>query len=213
MIQQSPMNLRIVKFWTTYKTVAGQMHPVEMVEYCAPGMATKSTTVARVKDLQRTVPNFDSDNVAAMLAAERWRLIERAYVAWKQGQEIPQDGTPLAAWPGLTSEQAEVFRSFGLRSVEDVAHATTSIIQKVQLPNVMAIQTLAKSFLAAKDQTVVASALAAKDAEVADLKDQLEELRQLILQQQGEPEDDDDAPEKPKRRGRPPKADSIEVTA
>ena len=55
--------------------------------------------------------------------------------------------------------------------------------------------------------------LAAKDAEVADLKDQLEELRQLILQQQGEPEDDDDAPEKPKRRGRPSKTETIEVTA
>jgi len=197
------MQIRIVKFWTKYPP---NRPPVDMVEYCAPGMAQKSTTVARISDLNRVRHNADGDDTAGQTALRRWQMIEPAYAAWKQGQTLPDHGTPLAAWPGISSEQAEVFRTFGFKSVEDIAEATSSVITRVQLPGVMDIQANAKRFLASFDQNRVASNLAEKDQQIATLTDQLEELRQMIL---AKADDDDeleaDGSSPPKRRGRPPK--------
>lgn len=198
------MQIRIVKFWTKYPP--NGRPPVDMVEYCAPGMAQKATTVARISDLNRIRHNVDGDDTAGQTALRRWQMIEPAYNAWKQGQALPEHGTPLAAWPGISAEQAEVFRTFGFKTVEDIAGATSSIVAKVQLPGVMEIQANAKRFLASFDQNKVAANLAEKDQQIALLTDQLEELRQMIL---AKAEDDDDlepdGSSPPKRRGRPPK--------
>ncbi len=196
--------IRIVKFWTKYQ--AGR-EPVDMVEYCAPGMAQRSTTVARVKDLARIRQVRDSDDTAGNMAFERWQVISKAYEAWKQGQDVPVSGTPLAAWPGLTPEQAEVFRLFGLKTVEEIANASSSIIARVQLPGVVEIQANAKRFLDASDQGKFAAQMAEKDTQISTLTDQLEELRQMFLQMSRPADDDDleaDGSERPKR-GRPRK--------
>lgn len=199
-------NIRIVKFWTKFPMVNGKPVPVDYVEYCAPGMAQRSTTVARISEISRVRRNAEPDDIAGQLALSRWEQIERAYAAWKAGQEMPDHGTPLAAWPGLTPEQSEVFKLFGLKSVEDIAEASQSVIAKVQLPGVIDIQQNAQRFLAAKDQTKVADELAKKDGEISDLQSQLEELRQIVLaQERGKATDDDDLlDEKPRRRARKP---------
>lgn len=199
------MAIRILKFWTVYPKRDGVHVEVDMVEYCAPGRAQLATTIAPVKQLARVPETFDEQNIAAKMAHDRWNLIRPAYEAWKAGREIPANGTPLAAWPGVTTEQADVIRSFGLRSVEDVAEAPDSVIGRVQLPGMRNMQEQARAFLAAKDQNKVAEAIAAKDGEINDLKDQLEELRQLVIAQSQAKDADDD---EPKRRGRPPKRDS-----
>ena len=198
-------NIRIVKCWTKYPMVDGKPKAVDYVEYCAPGQAQRSTTVARISELSRVRRNAESDDIAGQLALGRWQQIEPAYKAWKDGQEIPEHGTPLAAWPGITSEQSDVFKLFGFKSVEDIAEAAQSVVQKVQLPGVIDIQENAKRFLAAKDQTKVADELARKDGEINDLRGQLEELRQIVLAKEGiEPELEADGSEAPRRRGRRP---------
>ncbi|WDR03626.1 hypothetical protein PSQ19_06030 [Devosia algicola] len=69
-----------------------------------------------------------------------WATIEPAYRAWKEGREVPLNGTPLAAWPGITPEQADVFRLVGIRSVEQVRDMTDTIRSKVRLPNTRELQ-------------------------------------------------------------------------
>lgn len=200
-------NIRIVKFKTLYPKRGDQFVAVDYVEYCAPGMAQRSTTVATIKELSRVRTDADPDDIAGQLALARWNAIQPAYEAWKAGQAIPETGTPLGAWPGITPDQADIIKHFGLKSVEDVADASASVIGKVQLPGMMEIQEQAKRFLAAKDQSHVADAMAKKDTEIRDLTDQLEELRQIVLAQaKAAPADDleADGSEKP-RRGRPPK--------
>lgn len=206
---------RIVKFWTKYVQRGGQTVPVDMVEYCAPGMAQRASTTAPVSMLAKVQPNIDADNIAGQMALTRWRVIEPAYNAWKQGQELPQNGTPLAAWPGITPEQAEVFRQTGLRSVEEIADAGDSLLQRVQLPGTRDIRDNARRFLEAKDQARVADALAAKDEQINALTDQLEELRQMILAREADPSDDleADGSAAPRRRGRPPKVVSEQSAA
>jgi hypothetical protein len=198
---------RIVKFWTKYVQRNGATVAVDMVEYCAPGMAQRASTTAPVSMLAKVQPNIDPDNIAGQMALNRWRVIEPAYNAWKQGQELPASGTPLAAWPGITPEQADVFRQTGLRSVEEIADASDSLMQRVQLPGVRDIRDNARRFLEARDQAKVADALAAKDEQINALQDQLEELRQLVLAREADSSDDleADGSAAPRRRGRPPK--------
>lgn len=201
---------RIVKFWTEYKRTAAGLKPIDKVEYCAVGMANKATTVARIDDLKRIRDNIDPDDVAGNIAKMRWDYIAPIYEAWKKGHEAPENGTPLAAWPGLTPEQAEVFRTSGLRSVEDIASATDSVINRVNLPGVRDIQTNAKRFLEAQDGQRVADQLAEKDKQISLLSDQLEELRQIVIASQNR--DDSDDEDRPRRRGRPPKVLADEVS-
>lgn len=199
---------RIIKFWTEYKRTAGGLQPVDKVEYCAVGMASRSTTVARIADLRRIRENPDPDDVASNIAKMRWEFIEKHYSAWKAGQATPEHGIPLAAWPGITPEQADVLRTAGLRSVEDIATASDGIINRISLPGIRDIQSNAKRFLEAQDGVRTADALAKKDAEISSLQEQLEELRQIVLAKA--PRDDDDDLEPPRRRGRPPKIMSTE---
>jgi hypothetical protein len=193
---------RIIKFWTEYKRTAKGLVPIDKVEYCAVGMASRSTTVARISDLRRIREAPDPDDVASNIAKQRWEYIEKHYSAWKAGQETPEHGIPLAAWPGITPEQADVLRTAGLRSVEDIATASDGIVNRISLPGIRELQGNAKRFLEAQDGVKTAEALAKKDQEISSLQDQLEELRQIVLAKAA-PDEDDDEP--PKRRGRPPK--------
>lgn len=49
---------------------------------------------------------------------DQWKA---AYKAWKSGQEIPVNGTPLKGWTLLSPAQLQNLLHMGLRSVEDVA--------------------------------------------------------------------------------------------
>jgi phosphopantetheinyl transferase (holo-ACP synthase) len=200
------LNIRVVRLWTDYlKNADGTLRAVDKVEYCAPGMAQKSTTVATIKSLSAIRKDADLDNIAAAMAADRWAAIEPHYKAWKDGQEAPEHGTPLAAWPGVTLQQAEVLKQTGLRSVEEVAAAVDSVISRVQLPNMRDIQANAKRFLEAQDTQKFSAEMMKRDAENAVLREQLEELRQIVIAQQADASEDlnADGTEK-KRRGRPP---------
>lgn len=199
---------RVIKFWTEYKRTAKGLQPIDKVEYCAVGMASKSTTVARIADLRRIREAPDPDDVASNIAKQRWEFIEKHYTAWKAGQETPDHGIPLAAWPGITPEQADVLRTAGLRSVEDIATASDGIINRINLPGIRELQKTAKMFIEAQDGAKTADALAEKDRQIATLNEQLEELRQIVLSKMGS--DDDDAP---KRRGRPPKVEAEQPLA
>ena len=132
----SNTSLRVIKFWTNYAPNAdGTVRSVDMVEYCAVGMAGKSTTVAPISALSKPRPmQPNSEDMAGRMAHDRWNAIRPAYEAWKAGHAAPVRGTPLAAWPGVTPEQAELVRIAGITSVEDLAEAPDTVISKIQLP-------------------------------------------------------------------------------
>jgi len=199
-----PASTRVLKFWTDYKNKGGKVVPIDMVELCAVGQADRSTWRTPVSVFtKRLRPVADPVNdQAAVMMHEIWSVVEPQYNAWKQGHEIPETGTPIGAWPGVSPEQAQVLRNAGFKSVEELANATDSAINRIQLPGARTLAENAKRFIAAQDKATVVNELAAKDAEITSLKDQLEELRQIVLSKMN---DDDEAP---KRRGRPPKVET-----
>lgn len=194
---------RILKFYTKYVTRGGEHVPVDMVDICGHGMAQSRVTPHVIGQISNVRPDGDVDNPAWAMSKLRWDYIKPHYQAWKEGQELPASGTPLAAWPGVTPEQAEVLKGAGFRSVEDIAHATDSVIARIPMPGIRDLANQARLFLDNKDSAHVAAALVQKDKEMAELREQLEEMRQLVLSR--EPELAEDGSELPRRRGRPAK--------
>jgi hypothetical protein len=148
---------------------------------------------------------MDQENEGLKLAAmrSRWAQIEPAYLAWKAGQDVPETGTALGAWPGVTPEEATALRSVGIRSVEEVANAPESILARPPLPNMRYLQAQAKEWLAGRGE-------AALMHDVASLKEQNDALRQMLIEMQAAQADDPETAEKPKR-GRPPKLQTEEA--
>lgn len=213
-------NVRVIKFWTKYTPNGkGGFKETDMVEYCAIGKAHMATTVASVSSLGKLQPlEPGDDNMAVMMAHARWNSIKPQYDAWKQGREAPIDGTPLAAWPGISSEQAEFLRNMGIRTVEEIAEASDSIITRIPFPGARELRSSAQAFLKAADKTKVASELTDLKEKLAERDEQLEDLRQIVLEMQGAKGDgqtsegDEETPA-PRRRRRAAGSDTETATA
>lgn len=199
-------NVRVIKFWTKYKPDGqGGFKGIDMVEYCAVGKANMATTVATVSSLGKLLPMEPGDeNMAVMMAHARWNSIKPQYEAWKEGRETPVDGTALAAWPGITSDQADFLRNMGIRTVEEIAEASDSIITKIPFPGARELRNSAQAFLKSADKAKVAGEITELQSQNQTLKDQLEEMRQIVLEMQGK----EDKP-KAKRKA----ADAVEEAA
>lgn len=130
----------------------------------------------------------NSEKVAYMTAV--WKDIEPAYNAWKEGREIPLNGTPLAAWPGITPEQAEIFRLSGIRTVEAVRDMTELQRGKVRLPHVKELQTLASAFLENSDAAKAAAREAEKDRMIAEMQERMAAMEEMLTASMSKPDDE-----------------------
>lgn len=219
------MPIFIKKFWTEYKPKltrtlvagadgkqkevfepTGNLREVDWVAYAPIGSVQKTLLTEAISRLSAVVPmeGRAAQNPAVMMAHARWNAIRPAYEAWKQGREVPLDGTPLAVWNGVSTEQAEIFRMKGVRTVESIAALTDTHKQSMGIPGLHEIVENAKRFLTAQDKGAVARALAQKDAEVESLKAQIAELVEMVKEKVA-PADPAAEPVEPKRRGRQPK--------
>jgi hypothetical protein len=152
-------------------------------------------------------PEEETERIAGdfyMALVAQWSIIGPAYQRWLEGNEIPEQGTPLAAWHGVQAEQASALRGVGIRTVEDLANATEGQLSKAPIPHMRKLKEAAKAFLDNADT-------ARLDDEVARLRDQnaamLEAMErmaaELAARDRGEAGPGDGAAP---RRGRPPKA-------
>lgn len=132
-----------------------------------------------------------------------WATLEPYYEAWKKGQETPVDGTPLAAWPGVTPEQVERLRTLQVRSVDDVAAMTDADVDRYGMGG-LAMRQQARAFIdAKKDRSVIQSELVSRDKTIAAQGEQLAEMRVALEQQTALLQQL--AASQPAKRGRPPK--------
>lgn len=185
--------IRVIEFKTQYR--AGK-DPVDMVLVAPIGADFERTqTWQRVSKI---TPPSDIDDTAKesmsykdMVA--RWSIVGPQYEAWRNGQELPDDGTPLGAWSGVTSDQATFLRSMGVRTVEEVAELGDASIEKLHFPDARRLPGMAKKWLAGEATTQ-------KDAKIADMEEQMAAMKELLEEQM--------SANAPKKRGRPPKAEA-----
>jgi hypothetical protein len=94
---------------------------------------------------------------------------------------MPLDGTPLAAWNAITPEQAEVFKSRGVRTVEEIAGLTDAHIERIPVMRLRDLVRQAQLFIASADTTRFAHTLARAEQENAALKATVEEQKSQIV--------------------------------
>lgn len=217
--------IAIKRFFTDFKqdrSDASKLIPVDKVEYGPTGGLQRSAVVSEISRLKNLQPlSGDSGNPAIEMAHMRWNAIRPHYEAWKSGQEMPLDGTPLAAWNALQAEQAEVLRSRGVKTIEDVASLTDSMIEGIPVPRLRDMRRQAAAFLESSDATRAAAMMAEKDAQIANAQSQIAEqgdqikalidkVNQLAEIAAGNGADDDEQPATPRRGpGRPPKQAAV----
>jgi hypothetical protein len=143
------------------------------------------------------VPEGKREGISYADMRMKWEVIGPKYDGWKADADVPETGTPLAAWAGVTPEQARMMQSLDLRTVEDVASATESHIKRLPFPSARKLKQLAADFLAGRDGAATAQAL-------ADAQDRIAAMEEMLNEQMAQANDT------PKRRGRPPKAEAAE---
>lgn len=199
--------IRVMDFHTKYKerptydpetraVIGSETVAVDFVTWHPIGGAQYTNVVEPVQTLNpeelirkmKQHGRYDDDDermglkIAAMRA--KWEIIGPAYEAWKAGKELPETGTPLAAWAGVTKEQIKVLHLAGVRSIEDLAHASDSIVERIRLPDKRALQRAAQTFLATKDQAAASAALTEAQATIESMQAEMAEMRQAFADMQ-----------------------------
>lgn len=188
----------IHRFYTVYEDDPknpGKQRARDMVEYGPIGGAGRTHVVERIDILSRP-QKVAGVNPASTAAKVLWDFIRPRYEAWKTNQELPETGTPLAAWNHLTPQQAEILRVNGVRSVEDVSMLTDTHFTRIPIPNLRSIVEASKKFLDSKDVNKTAGELAAAQETIAALMARVDQLTDMVAAAQSEPK---------RGPGRPPK--------
>jgi hypothetical protein len=202
------MPLFIKRFWTEYKPDPAdptKLREVDWVAYAPIGSVQKTLLTEAIFRLSAVQPmeGRAAQNPAVQMAHMRWNAIKPHYEAWKKGQEVTLEGTPLAAWNGVSKELADLLRMKGVRTVEEIAALTDTHKQTMGIQGLHDTIENAKRWLTAQDKGSVARALEQKDAEISELKAQMAELIELVKESRATPADE------PKKRGPKPKAEAV----
>lgn len=97
------------------------------------------------------------------------------YKAFKEGRELPTEGTPVEYWLGANDARVHVLKSLHLRTVEAVSEMSDTVAQSVGM-GARELRKRALTFLDAQSSSKVADKLAAKDHELDELRRRLAAL-------------------------------------
>lgn len=159
------MEVRVLGFRRDMRPDGRHVDLVQVTNRAAYGDSGQLThaTWHRVAKL---IPPDGGDNEGKVLHMRlMWNIIGPAYEAWLKNEEIPQDGTPLAAWAGVSAEKAEVLKGFGVRTVEEVASLPEALVGSIPLPSVRELKRQAALFLDGRDKDELTRRIAALEAE------------------------------------------------
>ena len=184
--------IRVMEFKTQYRV---GKDPLDWVLVAPLGAEFEKTqTWHRVPKI---TPDADIEDDKAGSATyqdmiAKWGIIGPAYNAWKNGNELPEGGTPLSAWHGVTAEQAKFMRTVGIRTVEEVRDMGEATVEKLRFPNARKLPSLATSWLEGEQ-------VAEKDARIVEMQAKMDAMAEVLEEQMKS--------DRPKR-GRPPKKET-----
>lgn len=114
------------------------------------------------------------------LPQEHADYYKKSYQRWKDGQEIPLEGTPIKGWPILSPAQTELLIRLGIRTVEELAVINDEVRTRVGM-GAMALKQKAQSWLSqAQDKGPLTMQMAAVQATNDRLEMQLAKLTEHI---------------------------------
>jgi hypothetical protein len=148
----------------------------EWVELAPSGEAFDRTrTWHRIKDIRppEKVDTQRADSMSYKVMQARWDIISPKYEAWKRNEDLPEDGTPLAAWSGVSPEQAAHLRAMGIKTVEGVRDMGEGVFTRLPFPNARQLPKLAANFLASVGD-------AEKDRELVEMRERMAAMEEML---------------------------------
>lgn len=101
---------------------------------------------------------------------------KRAYEAWKTGQEIPLNGTPIKGWGLLSPAQQANVLGADIRTVEDLAQMSDEAMKRIGM-GALELREKAQAWLRSADsQGKMAQEAAGNQAKIRQLEKQIESL-------------------------------------
>ena len=142
----------------------------------------RTSTWHRIKDLvpPEGLDETRAESMSHKVMLARWAVIAPKYEAWKRKEAIPEDGTPLAAWAGVSPEQAAHLKALGISTVEAVRDMSESAFTRLPFPNVRQLPKLAGAFLSSRGE-------AEKDRQLAEMRERMEAMEEMLAEQMTEP--------------------------
>lgn len=162
-----------------FKTEYRGDRAIDWVEIAPTGEAFERThTWHRVKDLTppENVDDTRANSMAYKIMLARWNTIGPKYDAWKRKEELPMDGMPLAAWSGVSPEQAAHLRAMGIMTVEGVRDMSESAFTRLPFPNARQLPKLAAAFLSSQGE-------AEKDRQLAEMAERMAAMEEMLAEQ------------------------------
>lgn len=120
-----------------------------------------------------------SHTVLKKVTDEHREMYSHQYQAWKKGQEVAVEGTPLEMWPNplMTPSMIQNLKFFQVYSVEQLADLTDSTIQKIGLGGIKLRKDASEYIERAHG---VEPQMAALKTENTELKDRLSALEKQL---------------------------------
>ncbi len=188
----------VAELATSLATNAGKIPMVTFARIAKhmPGLSAKEgryisvdvdiVTVRQAGDVNSTIHEAEAwlkqqavEQNTGRLPIEHLDYYRRAYDRWKQGQEMPLDGTPIKGWAIIGPAQQDLLIHIGIRTVEDLATMNSDGRQRIGI-GAQSLQNKAMAWLAqAQDKGPLT-------LEMASLKDKntLLEANLLTMQRQ-----------------------------
>jgi len=133
----------------------------------------------------------NTEVVRKVSAEDKLRFSER-YEAFKKGEELPEEGTPIKMVPFATPADVSACKSLRIFTLEQLAETADDRLTRARLVN---FKYQARDFLESQRRTGF----------VAELRDEINRLKAQIEVLKERQQPSVETPEAPKRRGRPPK--------
>lgn len=172
-------SIRVLSFWTDYVPDAkspGEMKAVDWAEWGKVGDKTGATTRERINALK---PRQNRDGTTSETI--EWQVVGPAYEKWKANEAIPENGTPLAAWPGADRALVDVLKRFNIVTVEDFAGCTDAVVTQAPIPDLRRRRKMAEDFLLAQgDISHTQAELSKRDEQIDRQARELAEMKEQI---------------------------------
>lgn len=131
-------------------------------------------------------------------------LFQAQFEAFKQGHELPREGTPIKTWAMCTRLDANQLLAAGITTVEDLAEFPDSNLAVIGM-NGRYLRDMARGWInEAKDKGANAKALADANVKISDQEAKIQAQAERIARLEARLDADVETPAP--RRGRPPKS-------
>lgn len=165
--------------------IPGKLREIHKVEY-GPLGSDKTRVVMPVEHLRPKVEyGIDpQEGSSAYQAIMRWSVIEPLYERWLKGLEITPDGTPLAAWSGVSPEQAEALRMKGIHTVQQLAALGDTHFERYGIGGLRNLRDNAKRYIESFDSQAFNDMIQERDIVIDGLKSTISDLGETLRQMQ-----------------------------